>query len=60
MHECRIKNMTRIYILKLIKLLGLPWPGRSVGCRVIPIYQSCGFDPWSWHIQEANNEWINK
>ena len=25
-----------------------------------PDRQGCGFDPWSGHIQEATNEYINK
>ena len=37
-----------------------PWLGSSVGYSIIPIYQGCGLDPWSRHLQEANNEDKNK
>ena len=37
-----------------------PWPCSSVASSVVHIHQSCGFDPWSGHIQESTNEFINK
>ena len=45
---------------QLLRLCRLPWPGSSVGWSIIPICQSCGFDPQSGHIQETTSEGMNK
>ena len=37
-----------------------PWLSSSVGQKVIPLHQGCGFDPWSGHIQKSANGYINK
>ena len=37
-----------------------PWPGSSVGSSIITIHQGCGFNPKSGHIEESNNECIDK
>ena len=37
-----------------------PWLGGSVGWSIVPVCQSCRFDPQSGHIQEMTNECIDK
>ena len=36
------------------------WLGSSVGQSRVPMYQGCGFYPWSGHIQESTNECLSK
>ena len=40
--------------------MDVPWPGSSVGQRVIPIRQRGRFDSWSGHMQESSNECLGK
>ena len=46
-------------VVSVIKKLRA-WPGSPIGQSAVLIGQNCGFDPQSWHVQEASNECINK